>query len=506
MITESNVKLNVSKLNVLKDIFAKQKDSNSRFLNCLFFDGDGRRFVPVTQGNVVINAERSDGSYRSFVGSINDDGSVRVPLTNWMLDKAGDLVCSVTVYEGAEKLTTAAFQIFVQKAENPDGAISPDDPATDVAQQLVLRAEAAVNEIENKFEGAGVSGTSYETVCDVTVTTESDPSYPKPLAKLLNRQDVLYRYGYYRITIDNVQYILQNKPWFVLQNNGRTLKGTSVLGNITYYGDDVSRGFFLQNYDDVPFLICTNVNDDEAVWILTASSGTYTVKVEHIVFDQTIISDHLVYGQDESYPINKYDSESGYASYNIGINRFTRTVKRGNIAVGYGNTVGGNISLAIGTQNNASGALSYCFGSGNEATGQMSVAIGQQNHATGTYSIAVGDANTASGIASHSDGYKATASGSYSGSHGRETIANHSEQHAYGAFNEADDSAAAATARGNYVEIVGNGTDADHRSNARTLDWSGNESLAGSITLGKGTADEVTLTAAQLKRLIALLS
>lgn len=385
------------------------------------------------------------------------------------------------------------------------------DKSAGVWDSSIVEQVVACNELNNRiekssFENAGIENITYETVCDVTVTTATDPSYPKPLAKLLNRQDVLYRYGYYRITIDNVQYILQNKPWFVLQNNGRTLKGTSVLGNITYYGDDVSSGFFLPNYDDVPFLICTNVNDDESVWILTASSGTYTVKVEHIVFDQTIISDHLVYGQDESYPINKYDSESGYASYNIGINRFTRTVKRGNIAVGYGNTVGGNISLAIGTQNNASGALSYCFGSGNEATGQMSVAIGQQNHATGTYSIAVGDANTASGIASHSDGYKATASGSYSGSHGRETIANHSEQHAYGAFNEADDSAAAATERGNYVEIVGNGTDSDHRSNARTLDWDGNESLAGGLTLGMGTENEVSITAQQLQQLLALLN
>lgn len=65
-----------------------------------------------------------------------------------------------------------------------------------------------------------------------------------------------------------------------------------------------------------------------------------------------------------------------------------------------------------------------------------------------------------------------------------------------------------------YVEIVGNGyaemddqfNVTEYRSNARTLDWDGNESLAGSITLGKGTTDEVTLTAAQLKQLLALLN
>jgi hypothetical protein len=46
------------------------------------------------------------------------------------------------------------------------------------------------------------------------------------------------------------------------------------------------------------------------------------------------------------------------------------------------------------------------------------------------------------------------------------------------------DTAGSASARGDYVEIVGNGTADNARSNARTLDWSGNEVLAGSLTVG----------------------
>ena len=66
--------------------------------------------------------------------------------------------------------------------------------------------------------------------------------------------------------------------------------------------------------------------------------------------------------------------------------------------------------------------------------------------------------------------------------------------------------------RGEYIEIVGNGASDKSPSNARTLDWVGNEwikgsySANGSLTLGKGTADEVTITAAQLKQLLAMLS
>lgn len=54
---------------------------------------------------------------------------------------------------------------------------------------------------------------------------------------------------------------------------------------------------------------------------------------------------------------------------------------------------------------------------------------------------------------------------------------------------------------GKYVEIVGNGTADSSRSNARTLDWKGNEWLAGSLTLGS-----TTLTEEKLQQLLALLS
>lgn len=81
------------------------------------------------------------------------------------------------------------------------------------------------------------------------------------------------------------------------------------------------------------------------------------------------------------------------------------------------------------------------------------------------------------------------------------TIANHESQHVFGEYNEADPSQAEAYERGTYVEIVGKGTAYNARSNARTLDWNGNEWLAGNLTLGS-----TTLTEAQLQALLALLS
>ena len=152
------------------------------------------------------------------------------------------------------------------------------------------------------------------------------------------------------------------------------------------------------------------------------------------------------------------------------------------------------------------GNYSVTLGSNNTASGSYAVAEGRTNTASGSAAHAENEANTASGNQSHAGGYYSTASGTRAFAHGHYARANHRSQFVFGEFNVEDPSTAAATARGNYVEIVGNGTNNTSRSNARTLDWSGNESLAGSLTLGKGTANEVTITAAQLTQLLALLN
>lgn len=123
----------------------------------------------------------------------------------------------------------------------------------------------------------------------------------------------------------------------------------------------------------------------------------------------------------------------------------------------------------------------------------------------GNGSIAVGVQTQATGASSHAFGFYAYAGGNYAGAFGNSTIATARSQHVFGELNKFD-TRGSMTTRGTYVEIVGNGTDAMNRSNARTLDWSGNEALAGGLTLGMGTADETTITAAQLKALLALLS
>ena len=136
---------------------------------------------------------------------------------------------------------------------------------------------------------------------------------------------------------------------------------------------------------------------------------------------------------------------------------------------GSGTTAGGQYSHAEGNSTTASGLAAH-------AEGQGSVASNTSAHAEGQNTTASGD----NGV--HAEGYYTEASGRNSHSEGRYTIANHRSQHVFGEYNIADTSGAVSTARGTYVEIVGKGTAADARSNARTLDWNGNETIAGTLT------------------------
>lgn len=183
------------------------------------------------------------------------------------------------------------------------------------------------------------------------------------------------------------------------------------------------------------------------------------------------------------------------------------TTSNGGAAHAEGNQTVSSASAAHaeGFKSTASGEVSHAEGSSTVASGSSSHAEGKQTTASGIACHSEGSKTTASGSGSHAEGNSTTASGNMAHSEGFSTIANHRSQHVFGEYNTPDPSTAATTAKGNFIEIVGNGTSATAKSNARTLDWDGNEELAGSLTLGKGTANEQTITAAQLKALVAML-
>lgn len=107
-------------------------------------------------------------------------------------------------------------------------------------------------------------------------------------------------------------------------------------------------------------------------------------------------------------------------------------------------------------------------GTNSTAEGRDTIASGYGSHAEGVRAIA-------SGYGSHAEGGSTAASGDYSHAEGRNITASGNHQHVQGRFNILDTINA---------HIVGNGNSDSSRSNAHTLDWSGNAWYQGNIKTG----------------------
>ena len=187
-------------------------------------------------------------------------------------------------------------------------------------------------------------------------------------------------------------------------------------------------------------------------------------------------------------------------------------------AEGVASCASGESSHAEGGSSQATGRFSHAEGTyyncatGNPdddyttASGEGSHAEGAACHATGYYAHAEGLRTLSSGgNGSHSEGYWTTASGSNSHAEGYKTTASSSCTHAGG--TNATASGLHSFAHGQYVTAgyaqqsvlgryndnkstslfeIGNGVDANNRSNALEVDASGNVTAGGDVTDGQG--------------------
>lgn len=161
--------------------------------------------------------------------------------------------------------------------------------------------------------------------------------------------------------------------------------------------------------------------------------------------------------------------------------------------IGFWREGGGQNSIMSKNATEANGNCAIAEGYKNKANGDYAHSEGEFTYASGRSSHSEGTTTTASGRSSHSEGFNTFAPGYYAHTQGNGTQAYNQSQTALGEYNIKDPSNKPINNRGTYVEIVGNGTDSNNRSNARTLDWNGNEWLAGSLTLGQTSINEQEL-------------
>ena len=172
----------------------------------------------------------------------------------------------------------------------------------------------------------------------------------------------------------------------------------------------------------------------------------------------------------------KMDKANPTGTGSFSLNRKANTtIGTNSVAEGYDTTASGVQSHAEGGGTTASADQAHSEGGGTTASGVCAHAEGSLTTASGGQAHAEGGGTTASGAQSHAEGAGTTASGVQAHAEGTYTIAAGDSQHVSGRYNIEDN-------YDRYAEIVGNGT-SYVRSNARTLDWQGNEILAGDLII-----------------------
>ena len=114
---------------------------------------------------------------------------------------------------------------------------------------------------------------------------------------------------------------------------------------------------------------------------------------------------------------------------------------------------------------------------------EYSFAEGSSTTASGNCSHAECDQTKANGNGAHAEGVFSEAKAYCSHAEGEWTLASSVHQHTQGKYNIED-------TEKKYAHIVGNGTGNTKRSNAHTLDWSGNAWYAGNVYVGGTRQDE----------------
>jgi hypothetical protein len=144
-----------------KVVTAKQNDAHSRFLNVRIQEG-GKSIDIDPAAMVMLNVQRPDGSAGTFYGSVNDDGTVKVELSSWILEQAGTISCDVSlVVDESAKLTTMTFYIEVEPAVFCDEDIEETDEYNIIVDLLNRTQEA-----EKQASEAAAQATMLKENCE----------------------------------------------------------------------------------------------------------------------------------------------------------------------------------------------------------------------------------------------------------------------------------------------------------------------------------------------------
>lgn len=270
------------------------------------------------------------------------------------------------------------------------------------------------------------------------------------------------------ISIDGILY----KGAYFVENSIATItQSNNTICTITLDNSGTKNEYIIaweNNVNDVDISICEKGLIAEQLWV--NGTGTNAIKTKNASSASG----------DDSVAEGSGTMAGGHYSHAEGLESNTDAVAshtEGYRTTVHSNTIAGHAEgyQTVAGSSNGSGSP------GSHAEGLSTVASGGSSHSEGMNTVA-------SNQASHAEGSGSVASGTFSHAQNIGTIAQGNAQTAIGKYNVADS---------DNLFIIGNGTNNSNRSNAMTIDASGNEVLSGKLTVGIAPTNNMDVTTKQ---------
>jgi len=205
------ISVDVAAENIFQSIIAKQFDNDSRFLT-VQLTNEGQKINVSPTSVVIINALREDNEAQAFGGTVNEDGTVTVPITYWMLELDGQVKCDISVIDSEQrKLSSTSFTISVEAAAYSGTDIVEDDDydilvslIADVSSVKVVEADRVAAENKRiEAENARIAA-EQERVSAETARKTSEQNRVSAWANALGIKEI-----YINNVDENKQYLFQ---------------------------------------------------------------------------------------------------------------------------------------------------------------------------------------------------------------------------------------------------------------------------------------------------------
>lgn len=143
-----NLQLELSGSNKIKTVYINQYEYNSRFLRIQLIN-NGKVFH-VDQVNVAsLEAIRPGGGVNDFIGTIEKDGKILIPLEYWIAEIFGTVRCKLSIVSPqGNKLTSTRFLIKVEASDTENHCCVQINHNSAITQVIATENQRIFNENE----------------------------------------------------------------------------------------------------------------------------------------------------------------------------------------------------------------------------------------------------------------------------------------------------------------------------------------------------------------------